>query len=292
MHCFSLLPISVIVGLLASGCGRPADTDPALLATPEVTLDRAEASVGGAIEMNYRFFVRPGVSLPKDYTVFVHLIDADGQLMWTDDHQPDVPTSRWKAGETVGYSRTMFIPKFPYEGATDVHVGLYSPATGERVKMDAEPIGQRKYRVASFDLQLQSDDPLVVFTEGWHDAEASGEDSNIEWRWTRKVGTLTFKNPMRDATLFLQLDQPLADQGAQHVDVRLGESVIDAFELRGGKREVRTLALTKDQFGSEDTVTLTLIPDKTFVPAAIPSLQSSDFRELGVRVFRVHVQSN
>ena len=76
----------------------------------------------------------------------------------------------------------MFIPKFPYEGATYVDVGLYSPATGERVKMDGEAIGQREYRVASFNLQLQSDAPFVVFTEGWHDAEVSGEGSSIEWQ--------------------------------------------------------------------------------------------------------------
>ncbi|MEQ1759915.1 MAG: hypothetical protein ABL986_16485 [Vicinamibacterales bacterium] len=290
MYRVSLLSVSLIVGLLVSGCSRPADTDPALVATPEVTLDRAEAPVASPIEMKYRFVVLPGASLPKDYTVFVHFIDADGELMWTDDHQPEVPTSRWKPGEAVEYSRTMFIPKFPYEGATYVDVGLYSLSTGERVKMDGEAIGQREYRVASFNLQLQSDAPFVVFTEGWHDAEVSGEGSSIEWQWTRKVGTLAFKNPMRDAVLFLQVDQPLADQGAQHVDVRLGDAVIDAFDLSGGNRVVRKIALSRDQFGAGDTVTLTITPDKTFVPAAIPSLRNTDSRELGVRVFRVYVQ--
>ncbi len=280
----------LIIGLLVSACGRPADTEPALVATPQVTIDRAEAPVASPVEMSYRFVALPGATLAKDYTVFVHFLDADGELMWGDDHQPPVPTSQWKSGEAVEYTRTMFIPKFPYEGATYVEVGLYLPSTGERVKMDGEEDGQRAYRVATFNLKLQSDAPFMVFTEGWHMAEVSGEGSGVEWQWTRKEGTLAFKNPMRDATLYLQIDQPVAGQGAQHVDVRIGGAVIDAFDLADSRREVRKVAIARDQFGTSDTVTMTITPDKTLIPASIPALRNPDTRELGVRVFRVYLQ--
>jgi hypothetical protein len=36
--------------------------------------------------------------------------------MWTDDHTPPVPTTQWKPGQTVEYTRTVFIPIFPYVG--------------------------------------------------------------------------------------------------------------------------------------------------------------------------------
>jgi hypothetical protein len=270
-------------------CRRPADTEPALVATPEVMIDRGEAPVASPLEMSYRFVTLPGTTLTRDYTVFVHFVDADGELMWTDDHQPPVPTSQWKPGEGVEYARTMFIPKFPYEGATYVETGLYLPETGERVKMDGESTGQRAYRVASFNLRLQSDAPFIVFTEGWHDAEVSGEGTGIEWQWTRKQGTLAFKNPMRDSLLYLQIDQPVAGQGASHVEVRLGETIIDAFDLSGGRREIRKVPIAKDQFGDVETVTMTITPDQTLVPSSIPSLRSTDNRELGVRVFRAYL---
>ena len=48
------------------------------------------------------------------------VVDADDELMWTDDHRPPTPTRQWKPGETIDYSRTMFIPKFPYTGETRV----------------------------------------------------------------------------------------------------------------------------------------------------------------------------
>jgi len=286
---FASIALAIAV-LISSACSRPADTAPAQVARPEVTVDHSDAPVASPLEMTYRFLALPGVSLSQDYTVFVHFIDADGELMWTDDHKPPVPTSQWKPGMAVEYARTMFIPKFPYEGASYVEVGLYLPSTGERVKMDGESTGQREYRVASFNLHLQSDAPFMVFTEGWHEAEVSGEGSGVEWQWTRKEGTLAVKNPMRDALLYLQVDQPVAGQGAHHVDVRIGPTVIDAFDLTPGLREVRKIPISKDQFGDMDPVTVSITPDKTFVPAAIPSLRNTDTRELGVRVFRAYLQ--
>ena len=45
--------------------------------------------------------------------MFVHFLDADRELMWTDDHEPPTPVRQWKPGATIEYTRTMFIPKFP-----------------------------------------------------------------------------------------------------------------------------------------------------------------------------------
>lgn len=279
-----------LAAVTAFACSRPTDTSPALVSTPVVTIDRVDASVASPIEMTYRFVALPGAALSKDYTVFVHFLDADGEIMWTDDHQPSVPTSQWKPGMAVEYSRTMFIPKFPYEGPTFVEVGLYESSTGERVQMEGESTGQRAYRVASFNLRLQSDAPFMVFTDGWHPAEVSAEGNGIEWQWTRKEGTLAFKNPMRDAVLYLEVDQPVAGSGAHHVDVRIGSTVIDAFDLPEGRHEVRKVPVSKAQFGDADTVTMTITPDRTFTPAAEPALRNPDTRELGVRVFRVYLQ--
>jgi len=101
---------------VVAGCGRTQEAETPV-ATATVTLARGDAAIGMPIEMKYRFVVGPNApKLPDDATVFVHFLDSDGELMWTDDHQPAVPVRQWKPGQTIEYSRTMFVPKFPYSG--------------------------------------------------------------------------------------------------------------------------------------------------------------------------------
>jgi len=283
------LSLVFVISTLALGCQRKADTAPPIV-TPSITLERSDASVGSPVEMTYRFAVAPNATFAEDYWVFVHFLDTDRELMWTDDHQPPVPTRQWKPGSTVEYARTMFIPKFPYVGEVRIEVGLYSPKTGDRVPMTGENQGQRSYRVANLNLRMQTDNLFVVFKDGWQEAETSGEGVGLEWQWSKRAGVLAFRNPMRDVVFYLQVDQPAPEIGTQHVNVRLGDTVIDSFDLQPGQRQLRKIPITKDKFGSGETGEITIEPAKTFVPATIPEMKSSDSRELGVRVFRAFLQ--
>jgi hypothetical protein len=242
--------------------------------------------------MKYRFTVaRDAPSFAEDYTVFVHFLDADGELMWTDDHQPTPPTRQWKPGSTIEYTRTMFVPKFPYVGEAHVEIGLYSTASGGRLPLEGQTDGQRAYRVATFTMRLQSDNVFVVFRDGWHEAERGEEGSGIEWQWSRQQATLAFRNPQRDVTFYLEADQPVAAvTGPQRVEIRIGDAVLDTFSLAAGQHELRRVAIAATQLGAAETVEVTLSVDRTFVPVAIPALKSNDARELGVRVFRAFVQ--
>ena len=286
----ALIPFSVLA-LLAVACGRTEDTAQPV-ATPSVTMSRPEAAVGSPIDLRYRFVVANNApAFAEDYWVFVHFVDTDGELMWTDDHQPPTPTRQWKPGATIEYPRTMFIPKFPYTGETRVEVGLFSPESGARVPLQGQNEGMRSYRVGTFNLRLQSDNVFVVFNNGWHETEVADEVSGLEWQWTKREATLSFRNPRRDSVVFLQLDQPVkAFPEPQRVEVRIGPSVIDSFALPPGTRELRRVNVTADQFGSGETVDVTIAVDKTFLPSSIPELRSTDPRELGVRVFRAFVQ--
>jgi hypothetical protein len=284
--------VCVLTAAFLAGCGRTQQTETPV-ATPSVTLTRPDAAIGMPIDMGYRFVVAadaPGFT--EDDTVFVHFLDSDGELMWTDDHQPPVPTSQWKPGQTIEYSRTMFIPKFPYSGNTSVIVGLYSPKSGARVPMAGQTKGQREYQVASFDLHPQSDNLYVVFKDGWHQTEVAEDATGVEWQWSKKTATLAFRNPMRDVLLYFQCDQPVQGLGApQQVELRIGPNVIDSFTLTPGHRELRKVNLTSDQLGGSETVEITVSVDRTFVPANLTQLKSTDARELGVRVFRAYVQA-
>ena len=286
----SVLPRIALIFLVVGvgGCARKADTAPPLV-TPSATVTPADAAIGSPIELKLRFVVAPGARFDQDYMLFVHFMDTDRELMWTDDHQPPVPTSQWKADSTIEYSRDVFIPKFPYVGDTRVEVGLVSPKTGERVAMAGDNKGQRSIQVASFNLRLQSDNLFVVFKDGWQDTETSSEGVGVEWQWSKKEGTLAFRNPGRDAVFYLQADQP-ARVGPQQVEVRIGSAVVDRFTLEPGGRELRKTPIAKAQFGDGETVEIVVAVDKTFVPALLPALGSTDSRELGIRVFRAFVQ--
>ena len=280
-----------MVLLFTGGCGRTQNAETAVV-TPTVTLARSDAAIGMPLEMKYRFVVAPNApAFTEDNTVFVHFLDRDGELMWTDDHQPPVPTRQWKPGQTIEYSRTMFVPKFPDSGEASIIVGLYSPRSGSRVPMSGQARGQREYQLATFNLHPQTENLYVVFKDGWHETEVAEDASGIEWQWSKKMATLAFRNPMRDVLLYFQCDQPVEALGApQQVELRIGSAVIDSFALPAGQRELRKVNLTSAQLGNGETVEITVSVDRTFVPTNLTQLKSTDSRELGIRVSRAYVE--
>jgi hypothetical protein len=250
-----------------------------------------DAAVGSPIDVTYRFEVAPDApAFSEDYTVFVHVLDKDRTSLWGDDHQPPTPTTQWKPGSKVEYTRTMFVPKLPYVGPAQIEMGLYSVKSGQRLPLGGENSGDRSIRVATFNMQLPANALFIVFRDGWHDAEVSGE-AGVEWQWSKKQGTLSFRNPKQDVTFILDVDQPVqAFTEPQKVEIRVGDSVVDSFSLTAGRRELRRMPLTAAQLGTGETVDVIVTVDKTFVPASVPQLKSLDPRELGARVFHAFVE--
>ena len=285
---FAIIAVAVTI---VSACSSQTETA-VPVATPSVSVSSSDAAIGSPLDFSYRFVVASDApAFTEEYWVFVHFLDADGELMWTDDHAPPKPTTQWKPGETIEYSRTMFVPKFPYVGEARVEVGLFSRASGDRLPLAGESAGQRAYVVARFNMRLQSENVFVVFRDGWYEAESGEPGSGLEWQWSRKNATLSFRNPKREAVLFLDVDQPVDVLGGpQQVEVRVGSTVVDSFSLTSGRRDLRRITVTPTQFGDGDMVDVTLSIDRTFVPAAVPAMRSADPRELGVRVFRAYVQ--
>ena len=284
----------ILLTALLAACARVDDAPP--VATPSLTLSQRDAPIGSPMDITYRFAVAADApAFAEDYWVFVHFIDSNGELMWTDDHQPPTPTREWKPGSTVEYQRTMFIPKFPYVGEARVEMGLFSSASGERLPLAGQTDGQRAYRVAAFNMRLQTDNLFVIFRDGWHDAEIGGDGSGREWQWSRKQATLAFRNPGRDVRFYLEADQPgtAAFSEPQRVELRIGDAVVDAFAVPAdGASVIRRVDIPASRLGAAETVEMIVSVDKTFVPAEVPILKSSDPRELGLRVFRTFIQPN
>jgi hypothetical protein len=224
-----------------------------------------------------------------EHVVFVHWVASNGELLWTDDHQPPVPLQQWQAGTPVEYERTMFVPRISLAGPVQVQAGLYAPATGARLPLRAEPEGTRAYRVATLEIQPDPSSVFVAFADGWHNPEV-GETLGREWRWSRGTGRLAFRNPQKPAELWLELDQPVNSlSGSRQVELRIGGQVVDTFSLPADGIHIHRTPLSVEAMGSMETVELEIVPSESFVPASIPALENSDRRTLGVRVFNAHL---
>ena len=285
--------VCVLVALAAvmAGCSKAQDTTPAVAAM-QVTLSRPKVALGSPVEVTYKFTVAQNAPNLGNRRVFVHFLDADEELMWTDDHDPPTPTSQWKPGQTVEYTRTMFIPSYPYVGAAKIVAGMYTPGNNERVKLSNDDRGDRSYKVADFELLPQTEDIFVIFKDGWHPAEVITEGSGrTEWQWTKKEAVVAFRNPKRDVTLVLQADNPAsASNAAQQVSVQIGDQAVATVPLSATNAPVLKFPITAAQLGAGDMVEMKFTADKTFVPALDPAMKSTDPRELGARFFHVFIQ--
>jgi hypothetical protein len=259
-------------------------------ASVAVTVSPAQASIGSPVEMHYRFEALPGADLPKEpRVVFVHAVDGSGRQVWTDDHALPVPVAQWKARMPIEYTRVMFVPRVAVAGPVDLRVGVYDPVSGARLRLRGDGDAARAYRVGALDIRPDPEAAFVAFVDGWHNAERS-EQLGREWRWSKRVGRIAFRNPKAASELWLELDQPLAGVASpQPVQLVHSGTVLDAFTLEGQAITIHRTPLEREALGAADTVELELVAGQSFVPAETPSLGNADRRELGVRVFNLYL---
>jgi hypothetical protein len=282
----------VLTLLTSAACGRGDEPAAPPVAAPTVTLSHDRAPVGSPIDITYKFEVASDAKITQDYRVMAHVVDSDEAQMWTFDHNPPVPTSQWKPGETVEYTMTEFIPVYPYIGEAAIHLGLYSTADSSRLPLAGEHLGQYAYRAVRFNLLPQSENLLHIFKEGWHPGEYAPDNPTVEWQWTKQRATLSFKNPRKDALFYLDVDSPGAEfHPAQQVTVTLEGQPLDQFTLSPHERVLRKLPITSAQIGESDMAEIQIGVDRTFIPAKINPSTSKDFRELGIRVFHAFVDA-
>ena len=277
-------------GAAAAACGGQDAAGPPV-ATPSVKFSRPRAALGSPIDVTYRFEVAANApALRQDYKVFVHVLDADEERLWTDDHDPAVPTSQWKPGQVIEYTRTVFIPVVAYVGDATVRVGLYSPQDQSRLVLAGTNAGQSSYTVGTLSLQPHSENVFLLFKDGWHPAEVAADNATVGWQWSKKVATLSFRNPRKDSTFYLHFDNPSSFAEAQTLVVKVNGAPVQTLQVTPRVDQLHKLPLTAAQLGSTDMVDIALEVDKTWVPALVPSANSRDSRELGIRVFHAFVE--
>jgi hypothetical protein len=279
-----LTAAALLAALALAGCHAKQENEPAV-ATPSLTSSKDRAPIGSAVTLTYKFVLAPDAKIDKDYYVFVHVLDPEGEQMWTEDHLPPTPTSQWKAGQTVEYKRTIFVPNYPYIGEANVRLGLYDPPSGRRLVLNAPEVSRREYLVTKFQILASSENIYLIYKDGWHAAEVDPKNPQNEWQWTKKTATISFKNPKKDATLYLQYDARVdLFTPAQQVVLKIGDQTVGQFAADSKAPALLTFPLTAAQLGSGDLVDLVIDVDKTFKPGG------ADPRELGIRIFHTYVE--
>lgn len=277
----------LLTALAAITCGASDDAAP--VARVEVAIDRGRVPAGAPAAFTYRF--TPLADIDGDYLVFVHLVNVDGQLLWDDDHEPPTPTSAWRAGERVEYTREVFLPASLRPGDVTIEVGLYRG--DERLPLEASrrprSASTRAYPVVDLQVAPDTDNVYLTFPEGWYEEEREGSRS---WRWTRRSASLLFRHPRRDVVLWVECaGHPGASADApQQLRVAGPDGAeLAAFTVDSTVPVRQRIPLQAQQLGSDEMVELRLEVDRTFVPA--DEGLGQDRRELGVRVFHVFVDA-
>ncbi|MDH4218310.1 MAG: hypothetical protein OEY18_14750 [Candidatus Aminicenantes bacterium] len=219
----------------------------------------------------------------QDMNVFVHFWH-NRNLLFQDDHIPEVPVPDWEPGKEYTYSRRIFIPEFidefdpEFKGEETLRlsIGFFSPY--DRTDKSKQEVLERKLKVYPPPL----DTPEIIYEDGWYDLEINQEAFLERWRWTAKEAHCIIDNPKRDALLVIKGGINLEVLKDQKVLFMINDRILDEFIPEESYFE-KSYTINKEMLGESDEFFLTIATDKTFVPSQlIPN--SNDERELGIQI--------
>jgi hypothetical protein len=113
---------------------------------------------------------QPTTAMPEDYTVFVHLLSEQEELLAQQDSQPargTRPTYTWAAGEIIEDTREIVIPSDAPPGGYSLSVGMYELATGERLPVtDDAGLSQPDGRLVLLPVEIEPWIPAGIWARG------------------------------------------------------------------------------------------------------------------------------
>ena len=273
----------------AAGCGRRQTAEVNDI-VPKFEVNRSRAPLGSAIEVTYTWQVEPTAKkLAQDHRAFVHFVDSHGVMLFEDDHTPVPPVTAWEPGKSYSYTRTKFIPVYPYVGDVDVRMGLAPVGKGERVMLKGEDAGLREFKVAKIELLPQTENIFLVYKEGWHNPESSPQNPSLERTWTKKDALVSFKNPKKDVIVYLEADTNYkAFDKPPVLTLAVNNKAGLAIQIPNSEIFTRKVRIKAADLGPDEWVDLRLSASESFIPK-LKGVNAHDDRELGVLVYHLYV---
>lgn len=216
--------IAVLAALIAAagalaGCGGAEEATVARLV---VEPGRLELPYGTYADLRFRWTPRADLEGAGEAPrVFVHLLDSEGELVRTFDHEL---ARRWRIGEEMEYGtriyQSLLAPPLP-PGTYSLTTGLYDPADRTRWPLEtgSEDTGRSEYRVATIEVPSSSAEaagvPAVQFTSSWSPTLAGADRQVIAFRWLSGEGSIRLEDVPAPGTLWLSLSIPSEEGGLE-----------------------------------------------------------------------------
>jgi hypothetical protein len=145
-HCFSLPTRQAdslrLAPYLTSSAFTPLAPSPELGEVAALVGYRQQLTTGQKLRLTLLW--RAAGSDERDYTVFLHLLDSQGQLVAGQDNAPwhgALPTTQWQPGQYVADPYELQLPPDAPAGPYQFEVGMYDAHTGQRLPVS--PGGDR-----------------------------------------------------------------------------------------------------------------------------------------------------
>jgi hypothetical protein len=271
----------LVLALISFHCKKKSQVQGVSL---EVTFSEERLSDYLITDMTYKWETDSAFQkIDQDMNVFVHFWH-NNNLLFQDDHIPEVPVPDWEPGQEYTYSRRIFIPEFidefdpEFKGEETLRlsIGFFSPY--DRTNKSKQEVLEKKLDVYPPPL----DTPEVIYEDGWYDLEIDPNAYLERWRWTAKEARCIVDNPKRDALLVIRGGLNLEALKDQKVIFMINDRILDEFIPEESHFE-KTYTIKKEMLGESDEFFLTIATDKMFVPAEVLP-NSSDERELGLQI--------
>ena len=223
---------ALAVACLAVGAGCTRSRQPvASVSAPQTQLELPHGSML-SLELTWQ----PSQPLPSGTTplVFMHLLDAQGNITRTFDHP--FP-GRWQVGSAVRDRVALYhsaIGPALSPGDYRLTVGLYD---GKKERFDLEgaggEVGKREYVIAQVKAPAVAPTaPTLTFSPEWSAPEPTGDRQSLARRWLSGDGTLEVAGVAAPARLWILLNIPKSDPGLRQVlDAGLPETTLPAVRV-------------------------------------------------------------
>jgi hypothetical protein len=214
--------------------------------------------------------------------IFVHFWDRHN-LIFYDNHTPEIPLSKWEPGKEYSYQRRIYIPYFIDANDPEfkefeilrLSVGIAFPVS--KAEKPLRKVYEKKLKVFP-----PLDAPKITYEDGWYGYEINPEAALKRWRWTGREARCVIDNPHRDALLVIKGGVRKETVASQKIVFKIGDFILDDFVPEDILFE-KSYSIKKEILGEGNKFPLIISTDKTFIPAdVIPG--SKDKRELGVQI--------
>lgn len=190
-----------------AGCGGEGEP----VARLEVVPTTFELPHGSFLDLRFTWEqLAPLDGASGSLRVFVHLLDAEGRLVRTFDHDPQGP---WQVGESWTYTNRIYqsflAPPLP-PGTYTLTAGLYD-AEGNRwpLAVEGEAVDEGEYRVARVEVpESGPDQPALAFSQAWSPTLAGSDRQVVGYRWLTGTGEIALQEVPDSGTLWLALRVP------------------------------------------------------------------------------------